>query len=105
VSAPGAGRSGGAPAPPRRAGSPGPAPAVRRRAGGVRQRDVRQDLAALEEVEVRDAEQWYLLRTALQGVAAKVLQAVGVAVPPPVRPLPVVPTPTPPSLCPDSQPL
>jgi hypothetical protein len=56
---------------------------------------VRQDLAALQEVEVREGEQWYLLRTALQGVAGKVLQAVGVAVPPPVRPLPVVPTPDP----------
>jgi len=51
--------------------------------------------AALQEVEVQDGDQWYLLRTALQEVAAKVLQAVGVAVPPPVRPLPVVPTPDP----------
>ena len=47
---------------------------------------VRQDLEALAEVEVREGEQWYLLRTALQGAAGKVLQAVGVAVPPPVRP-------------------
>lgn len=54
---------------------------------------VRQDLTALQEVEVREGEQWYLLRTTLQGVAGKVLQAVGVAVPPPVRPMPVVPTP------------
>lgn len=46
---------------------------------------IRQDLEALAEVEVREGEQWYLLRTALQGVAAKVLQAVGVAVPPPVE--------------------
>jgi len=46
-----------------------------------------QDLAALHEVEVREDEQWYLLRTALQGVTGKVLQAVGAAIPPPVRPL------------------
>lgn len=51
---------------------------------------VRQDLRALAEVEVRDGQERYLLRTALQGVAGKVLQAVGVAIPPPVRPTPVV---------------
>ena len=50
--------------------------------------DIRRDLAALAEVEVREGEHWYLLRTALQGVAGKVLPAVGVAIPPPVRPLP-----------------
>jgi hypothetical protein len=56
--------------------------------------DIRRDLAALAEVEVREGEHWYLLRTALQGVAGKVLQAVGVAIPPPVHPLPdVVPRP------------
>ena len=54
--------------------------------------EVKQDLEALQEVEVRDGESWYLLRTALQGVAGKVLQAVGVAPPPSVRPLPVVPS-------------
>jgi len=47
---------------------------------------IRQDLEALAEVEVQDGERWYLLRTALQGVAGKVLQAAGVAVPPPVKP-------------------
>jgi hypothetical protein len=47
-----------------------------------------RDLESLSEVEVRDGEQWYLLRTALQGVTGKALQAVGVAVPPPVRPAP-----------------
>ena len=46
----------------------------------------------LPEVEVRDEESWYLLRTALKGVAGKVLQAVGVAPPPSVRPLTVVPS-------------
>lgn len=63
---------------------------------------IRQDLEALAEVEVREGDQWYLLRTALQGAAGKVLQAVGVAVPPPIRPVlslakgpasPVVPKP------------
>jgi hypothetical protein len=48
---------------------------------------IRQDLGSLAEVEVREGEQWYLLRTALQGVAGKVLQAVGVAMPPSVRPM------------------
>ncbi len=47
---------------------------------------IRQDLEALCEVEVRDGNEQYLLRTALQGVAGKVLQAAGVAPPPPVRP-------------------
>jgi hypothetical protein len=46
-----------------------------------------QDLESLSEVEVRDGEQWYLLRTALQGVAGKVLRAAGVALPPPVKPI------------------
>jgi transposase len=45
------------------------------------------DLAALQEVEVREDEQWYLLRTALQGVTGKVLQAVGAPIPPAARPL------------------
>ena len=29
--------------------------------------DIRRDLLALTEVEVRDGDQWYLLRTALRG--------------------------------------
>jgi ABC-type nitrate/sulfonate/bicarbonate transport system substrate-binding protein len=49
--------------------------------------DIQRDLEALVEVEVRDGEQWYCLRPALQGVAGQTLQAVGVAMPPPVRPL------------------
>ena len=48
---------------------------------------IRQDLESLAEVQVRQGEQWYLLYTALQGVTGKVLQAVGVAVPPSVKPL------------------
>jgi transposase len=47
---------------------------------------LQRDLAALTEVRVRDGDQWYLLRPPLLGVAGAVLQAVGVAVPPPVRP-------------------
>ena len=47
---------------------------------------VRRDLEALAEVEVRQEDKWYLLRTSLVGVAGKVLQAAGVAVPPPIRP-------------------
>jgi Transposase DDE domain len=56
--------------------------------------DLRRDLTALAAVEVRDGDHWSLLRPALQGVAGTGLQAVGVAVPPPVRSLPdVVPSP------------
>lgn len=47
---------------------------------------VRQDLEALEQARVREGDQWYLLRSPLQGVAGNVLQAVGVGAPPPVRP-------------------
>ena len=55
--------------------------------------DIRRDLLALAEVEVREGEHWYLLRTALQGVAGKVCQATGISIPPPMRPLEnVVPT-------------
>lgn len=50
----------------------------------------RQDLAALAEVAVYDGEQAYLLRTTLVGVTGKLLQAAGVAIPPPVRRLPAV---------------
>jgi len=48
---------------------------------------IRQDLQALDQAEVREGDQWYLLRSPLQGVAGKVLQAAGVAIPPPVRPM------------------
>ena len=48
--------------------------------------EMRRDLLALAEVEVRDGDQWYLLRTALQGVAGKICQAAGVSLPAPVRP-------------------
>ena len=49
--------------------------------------DIRRDLAGLMEIEVRQGEDWYYLRTALQGVAGKALQATGVAIPPAVRPI------------------
>jgi hypothetical protein len=55
---------------------------------------IRQDLQALDQAEVREGDQRYLLRGPLQGVAGKVLQAAGVAIPPPVRPAEnVVPSP------------
>lgn len=47
---------------------------------------IRQDLEALDQVRVREGDQWYLLRGHLQDVAGKVLQAVGVAISPPVCP-------------------
>jgi len=47
---------------------------------------IRQDLQSLDQARVRQGSQWYLLRGPLQGVAGKVLQAAGVAIPPPVRP-------------------
>lgn len=49
--------------------------------------DIIRDLEALEEVEVKHNNQHYLLRLPLQGVCGKVLQAIGVAVPPPVKEL------------------
>lgn len=48
--------------------------------------DIRQDLLALPKVEFRQDDQWSYLRTALQGCAGKVLQAVGVKSPAPVCP-------------------
>ncbi len=51
---------------------------------------IRRDLEALCEVEVRHGDSWYLLRTALRGVTGKLLQAVGVAIPPSVQPLDTV---------------
>ena len=47
--------------------------------------DVVRDVAALQEVEVQQDGERYRLRLPLQGVCGKVLQAVGVAIPPPVR--------------------
>lgn len=60
---------------------------ARERGWNLEWNDIRHDLQSLNEVEVREAGDTYLLRTPLQGVAGKVLQAVGVAVPPPVRPV------------------
>lgn len=54
---------------------------------------IRQDLEALDQAEVREGNQWYLLRSPLQGVAGKVLQAVGIAIPPPIRPRDTAPIP------------
>jgi hypothetical protein len=49
--------------------------------------DMKRDLLALTEIEVRDGDNWYLLRSVLPGCAGKLLLAAGVAPPPPVRPL------------------
>jgi len=48
---------------------------------------IRQDLEALDQAEVRQGDQWYLVRSPLRGVAGKVLQAVGVAAPPSILPI------------------
>ena len=47
--------------------------------------DIVRDLAALQEGEVEQDGHRYRLRLPLQGVCGKVFQAVGVAVPSPVR--------------------
>ncbi len=53
--------------------------------------DMVHDLGALAEVEVADAERIDSLRTLLEGGAGRVFQAVGVAIPPPVRTADVAP--------------
>jgi len=50
--------------------------------------DVLRDVQDLRHIEVQQDGKRYLLRPPLQGVCGKVLQAVGVAVPPPVRDVP-----------------
>jgi hypothetical protein len=47
--------------------------------------DIRRDLQSLAEVEVIQGTQVYHLRTPVRGVAGKVLQATGTAIPPSVR--------------------
>jgi hypothetical protein len=49
--------------------------------------DIMRDLRELEEVEVQHQGKRYLLRTPLEGVCGRVLQATGVAIPPPVTPV------------------
>lgn len=48
--------------------------------------DMLRDLKAVKSVDVREGEETYMLRTALQGCAGKIFQAVGVAPPPSVTP-------------------
>lgn len=48
--------------------------------------DILRDLRELEEIEVCQRGKRYILRTPLKGICGKVFQAVGVAIPPPVRP-------------------
>jgi hypothetical protein len=47
--------------------------------------DVLRDLAEVREVEVQHRGERYILRLPLKGVSGKVLQALGVAIPPPAR--------------------
>jgi len=47
--------------------------------------DILRDLARVREVDVRHDSKRYVLRPPLHGVAGKVFQAVGVAIPPPAR--------------------
>jgi hypothetical protein len=44
--------------------------------------EIRQDLDALYQVEVKPEGRTWILRNPLQGVAGKVLRACGVAIPP-----------------------
>lgn len=59
---------------------------IRRRGDRHEWADVLRDLSALQEVDVRHNDKHYILRSPLQGVCGKVFQAVGVAIPPSVRP-------------------
>jgi transposase len=56
--------------------------------------DVIQDLQRLQQVEVEQAGQRYLLRSDLQGTCGPVLRALGVAAPPTVQAAPNAPTPS-----------
>jgi transposase len=47
--------------------------------------DIKQDLKALQEVEIEDNEKALTLRTECLGTCGKVFKAVGVAVPPTIR--------------------
>lgn len=58
---------------------------IQKRALKLEWADVVRDLAELREVEVRHRGERYLLRQPLKGVSGKVLQAVGVAIPPLAR--------------------
>ncbi|MDD5095832.1 MAG: IS1634 family transposase [Dehalococcoidia bacterium] len=58
---------------------------LRERGWEMEWNDIRRDLQSLAEVEVVQGTQTYHLRTPVQGVAGKVLQAAGAAIPPSVR--------------------
>ena len=49
--------------------------------------DIKQDLKALQEVEIRDNGKALALRTECLGTCGKLFQAVGVAIPPTIREL------------------
>lgn len=46
---------------------------------------IRQDLQAITQTEVKDGDHRFVVRSSLQGIAGKVLQATGVAAPPSVQ--------------------
>jgi hypothetical protein len=56
--------------------------------------DIRRDLDRLQEIELEQDSKRFLLRTPTTGVAGKLFQAVGVALPPNFQELPL-PTPQP----------
>ena len=60
---------------------------LRERGWKLEWNDIRRDLQSLSEIEVSQGEDTYLLRTPLKGVTGKVLQSVGVAIPPSVKPV------------------
>jgi len=60
---------------------------LKRRGWTLEWADILRDLRELEEVEVLHHGKRYRLRTPLKGVCGKVLQGVGVVIPPPVNPV------------------
>lgn len=49
--------------------------------------DIRQDLKALQEVQIEEGDQRFAIRTECKGNCGKIFQAVGVALPPTIRTL------------------
>jgi transposase len=49
--------------------------------------DIRQDLKALQEIQIKESDQHFAIRTECKGNCGKIFQAVGVALPPTIRTL------------------
>ena len=49
--------------------------------------DIRQDLKALQEIQIKEGDQHFAIRTECKGNCGKIFQAVGVALPPTIRTL------------------